>query len=233
MPAFQHAEGFFKKLITIEDDGIDEESNEHVNIKFPTLKLLKPFNLFEKKKEKLERILEKEVDALDSLIEKKLEKWEAKRDKFNENLLDLIDFFKEAEHEIFENKAEIKDKKPPAPAPVYEPPYPYGPAPVPVYGPPPAPLYRESAPASAYGPPSAYSYHSPAPSLKYGHSSHSYSHYKPSRPAHPTTHRSYVERESSEERTYSYKPIRPVRPKPVPRPTSHYADCDYEVRYFT
>nr|XP_014087099.2 GATA type zinc finger protein asd-4 [Bactrocera oleae] len=244
--AFQQSEGFFKKLITIENDGIDEESNEHVNIKFPTIKLLKPFNLFEKKKEKLDK-------TLGSLVENKLEKWEEKKEKFDEKLLELFDFFKE-------KKTETTDVKTPAPAPavspVYEPPSAYGPAPVyrpqpapaapapaPTYGQAPAPSNRTPAPTPAYGPipvpapayqpPSAYSHQHSIPSSKYGHPSDSYSHYKSSKPAASAPHHYYVEHDYSEEQTYSYKPIQSVRPKSKPRPKTHYADCDYEVRYFT
>ncbi|XP_018794516.1 PREDICTED: transcription initiation factor TFIID subunit 3-like [Bactrocera latifrons] len=246
--AFQQSEGLFKKLITIENDGIDEESSEHVNIKFPTVKLLKPFNIFEKKK-----------DSLGSLIENKLEKWEEKKEKFDEKLLELFDFFKEKEHAKFEKKTDFKPPAPlhipvptpapalyPAPAPYHVPAPVYGPQPVPapVYGPQPAPapFYKTPAPvlvykprpaaavAPAYEPPSAYSHYPPRPSSKYGHSSDSYS---PSRPVPATPHHYYEEHDCSHEQTYSYKLQEPIKYKPKPRPTSHYADCDYEVRYFT
>ncbi|XP_050328980.1 uncharacterized protein LOC126758672 [Bactrocera neohumeralis] len=264
--AFQQSEGLFKKLITIENDGIDEESSEHVNIRFPTVRFLKPFNIFEKKK-----------DTLGSLIENKLEKWEEKKEKFDEKLLELFDFFKEKEHAKFEKKTDLKPPAPqpvpvptpapalyPAPAPYHAPAPVYGPqpapqpvpapvygpqpapqpAPAPVYGPQPAPApsYRTPAPAPvykarpapaaapAYEPPSAYSHYPSRTSSKYGHSSDSYS---PSRPAPATPHRYYEEHDCSHEQTYAYKPREPIKYKPKPRPTSHYADCDYEVRYFT
>ncbi|XP_017485061.1 PREDICTED: extensin-like [Rhagoletis zephyria] len=261
--AFQCSEALFKKLITIEEDPSPDESDEHYRVKFPTIKLLKPFNLFEKKKEKLEQKIEKKEDVLGELIEKKLLEWEAKKEKFDDKLLEVFDLFKEKEAAKLEKKDDkleklkelIEDKKLPKPAPAYEPkaptyalppaphyqptpapaphyqpkhappaptPAPYAPAPYPAYHPP-AP-----APAPAYRPPAPSPYYAPVTPAFKKHKS--YRPYSPApTPAPPSPRRYCEEEDSSEEHSYGYKPMRPVKP-----PTSaHCPDYDYEVRYFT